>query len=138
MRANAKPKKCLTPCSVVYVVKMLCEPLLELFLSTMKHIKDNVSAVSVLTPLLRAVLYMLKLFVSINYVTLPQLIEDHLDEWMSEFQWLLRWTPTGDASALMEHPDFDTKPGLLPKTQALVCDAITLFIHRVSNKKRNR
>mmetsp|Transcript_18950 Transcript_18950/g.32689 ORF Transcript_18950/g.32689 Transcript_18950/m.32689 type:complete len:984 (+) Transcript_18950:46-2997(+) len=113
---------------VVYVVKLLCEPLLVLFKATMERVKAAGENVTQLLPLLRAVQYCLKLFYSLNYVTLPELIENHLTEWFSEFGWLLQWQPTN--TALSEHADSDVKPGPLPRAQALVCDATRLFIEK--------
>lgn len=117
--------------NVIYAVKMLCEPLLALFVTTMTRVKTlaaTPNADAQLVPLVRAVGHIMKLFYSLNFVVLPQLIEDNMVAWFNEMQWLLQWTSTSEK--LNEHASSETKPGALPRAQALVLDAVTLFAQK--------
>lgn len=117
--------------NVIYTVKMLCEPLLALFVATMARVKAlaaTPNADAQLVPLVRAVGHIMKLFYSLNFVVLPQLVEDNMVAWFNEMQWLLQWTST--SAKLNEHASFETKPGPLLRAQALVLDAVTLFAQK--------
>lgn len=113
--------------AVVFTIPKLAEPLLGLFKVTMEHLKSQ-DSLTALMPLLRCVEYVLKIFYSLSYVTLAQVIEDHLDDWMTEFQYLLQWTP--EIAELYENEHNEDKPGILLKVQALVANAVTLYIHK--------
>ena len=113
---------------LVYVVKGLSEPLLALFKQTMTHVKATVEQPDALARVLRAVLLELKLFYSLNYIILSDMVEGQLPHYMEEFNWLLQCQVAH--AAVTEHPDFDEKPGVLHKVQALLCDILALFTQK--------
>eukprot|EP00020_Sapocribrum_chincoteaguense_P002626 CAMPEP_0170746360 /NCGR_PEP_ID=MMETSP0437-20130122/8767_1 /TAXON_ID=0 /ORGANISM="Sexangularia sp." /LENGTH=974 /DNA_ID=CAMNT_0011085105 /DNA_START=96 /DNA_END=3020 /DNA_ORIENTATION=- len=76
--------------------------------------------------LVRSLGYCVKIFLSLNSVTIPEFFEDNLAGYMGSFVRFL--TVRNPAAALVEHASDSDKPGVLLKLQALVCDCGALYM----------
>eukprot|EP00850_Spirogloea_muscicola_P024456 SM000846S23176 [mRNA] locus=s846:61:1805:+ [translate_table: standard] len=69
-----------------YVLDIFVQPLLELFKRTGQLISSTQSDLPALKPLLESARLICRIFYSLNFVDLPEVFQDHLQEWMTQFQ----------------------------------------------------
>eukprot|EP00898_Chlorokybus_atmophyticus_P002722 jgi/Chlat1/3450/Chrsp23S03829 len=107
-----------------YVLDLFVAPLLEVFKKTNQRINTVRGQADALIPLLAASRWCNRIFYSLNSVELPDVIEDHLAEWMNEFHQLL---PFEDPAVAAMDPDMPSPVDLM---KAAICDNICLFMEK--------
>eukprot|EP00179_Madagascaria_erythrocladioides_P004515 CAMPEP_0198311372 /NCGR_PEP_ID=MMETSP1450-20131203/3112_1 /TAXON_ID=753684 ORGANISM="Madagascaria erythrocladiodes, Strain CCMP3234" /NCGR_SAMPLE_ID=MMETSP1450 /ASSEMBLY_ACC=CAM_ASM_001115 /LENGTH=449 /DNA_ID=CAMNT_0044014243 /DNA_START=23 /DNA_END=1369 /DNA_ORIENTATION=- len=110
-----------------YVLDELAAPLCALCESTAAALAEHADNEAAVVPLLRAALYVTKIFYSLCYPTVPAEFETASDAWFGALRALLTYD-TPHAAAL-EH-DNDAKPGLLYKVKASVCACCDLWMEK--------
>eukprot|EP01138_Halocafeteria_seosinensis_P008166 gb/GECG01008346.1/.p1 GENE.gb/GECG01008346.1/~~gb/GECG01008346.1/.p1 ORF type:complete len:1015 (+),score=119.70 gb/GECG01008346.1/:1-3045(+) len=84
-----------------------------------EKVKNDKDALSLHFEALRV---MARIFYSLNWITIPEYFEDHMKEWMTEFQKFLQY-----ANPLLEDPDEPNEPGPIESLQAAILQNIHLY-----------
>eukprot|EP00850_Spirogloea_muscicola_P008170 SM000043S15798 [mRNA] locus=s43:232850:238627:+ [translate_table: standard] len=107
-----------------YVLDIFVQPLLELFKRTGQLISSTQSDLPALKPLLESARLICRIFYSLNFVDLPEVFQDHLQEWMTQFQGLLRYE-----NPLLRESDPD-KEDLINSLKASICENVNLYVEK--------
>ena len=110
---------------ILYVLKHLQEPLLQLFQMMTKSVMQYQGSVSVLDNKLRALRTMCRIFFSLNWQDLPEFFEDHMSEWMESFAAFLKY----QNPALVDD-DEELEPSSLDRLQAAIVDNLNLYANK--------
>lgn len=108
-----------------YCLDNFAKPLLEVFKRTAALIDQAVAtgATATLRPYIESQRLCCRIFYSLNFQELPEFFEDHMDEWMTDFQkYLTVKYPTVE----------DTNDGLalVDELRAAVCENISLYMEK--------
>ncbi|PKI40476.1 hypothetical protein CRG98_039112, partial [Punica granatum] len=110
-----------------YCLDNFAKPLLDIFLKTAQLIDVAAGpggAAEALRPLFESQRLCCRLFYSLNFQELPEFFEDHMTEWMTEFQkYLTSSYPALESSG----PDGLT---LVDELRSAVCENITLYMEK--------
>lgn len=106
------------------VLDNFADPLMQLFIATMDHLKNHEKDVNNAKILYSSLTLIAKIFYSLNYQDLPEFFEDNMEKWMTHFLTLL----TKDNPLLQTKADDEAGPMELLKSQ--ICDNVALYAQK--------
>ncbi|CAI7733044.1 unnamed protein product [Closterium sp. NIES-53] len=107
-----------------YCLDLFVAPMLALFISTGQLIAANQDKLDTLRVLLNCQRLICRIFFSLNSQELPEVFEDHLQEWMGEFHKYLTYE-----NPLLNEKDPE-KEGILDQLKAAICENINLYMEK--------
>eukprot|EP00271_Cylindrocystis_brebissonii_P023161 TRINITY_DN9424_c0_g1_i1.p1 TRINITY_DN9424_c0_g1~~TRINITY_DN9424_c0_g1_i1.p1 ORF type:complete len:976 (+),score=170.09 TRINITY_DN9424_c0_g1_i1:234-3161(+) len=106
-----------------YCLDLFAMPLLQVFVKTGLLISANGGAPDLLRPLFESQRLVARIFNSLNSQELPEVFEDHMGEWMTEFHRYL----TYENPSLVETGD---KESVVDQLKAAICENIQLYMEK--------
>ncbi|XP_068667006.1 exportin-2-like [Aristolochia californica] len=106
-----------------YCLDGFAAPLLDIFLKTSKLISANLHSADALRPLFESQRLCCRIFYSLNFLELPEFFEDHMKEWMTEFQ---NYLTTPYPALENDQNGMKVVDGL----RAAICDNISLYMEK--------
>uniref|UniRef100_A0A8C7VB56 Exportin-2 n=3 Tax=Oncorhynchus mykiss TaxID=8022 RepID=A0A8C7VB56_ONCMY len=106
------------------VLDTFANPLTELFKATIELCQTHATDINALKILFSSLTLISKLFYSLNFQDLPELFEDNMETWMSNFHNLL----TLDNKLLQT--DDEEEAGLLELLKSQICDNAALYAQK--------
>eukprot|EP01027_Heterolobosea_sp_BB2_P009671 GEZU01014244.1.p1 GENE.GEZU01014244.1~~GEZU01014244.1.p1 ORF type:complete len:683 (-),score=211.25 GEZU01014244.1:922-2970(-) len=109
----------------IYTVLMAFQqPMLDLFLFACAQVEAQSGNVAALRVLFECINLLLKIFFSLNWVTIPEFFEDHMKDYFDQFHKLL----------LFENPalesDDEDEAGILDICKGIICENINLYMEK--------
>lgn len=108
-----------------YVLDNFVSPMLKVFQSLSSHINALSSDPDKLSTLFEAVYYIVEIFYSLSSIELPEMIEDALESWFSEFHNYLQQ----EAPALDSRTS-DDEATQLDNVKASICETLRMFAEK--------
>ncbi|XXG74047.1 hypothetical protein AAC387_Pa07g2868 [Persea americana] len=108
-----------------YCLDGFAAPLLEIFLKTASLIPANLNSADTLRPLIESQRLCCRIFYSLNFQELPEFFEDHMNEWMVEFQKYLTTT-----YPVLEDDKRGNGLAIVDGLRAAVCENINLYMEK--------
>jgi len=118
---------------LVYILKIIQEPLLRLYQQVNTAIANNMLQMSQddLRNSFIIVRYLIKIFYLLSCVDLPEYFEDHMADWCNGFHQYLSFVAPPQIAPLLQS---DTSAGLLLKLQAQVCQSLNIYIEKYEDE----
>lgn len=114
-----------------YVLNVMAAPLTALLMRLGQdfEVADNIAVQS--GELLESVRLICRIFYSLNWLDLPEFFEDHMAEWMREFEKYLRCESNVLQSTI---DDISESEGTIERVQAAVVENASLYAHKYEDE----
>lgn len=110
------------------VIDTFAKPFTELFVKTVDLAKSHAGNAEALKVIFGSLALCAKIFYSLNVQDLPDVIEDNLSLWMTNFSDLL------SVNNALLNTDTDEEAGLLEQLKAQICEVVSLYASQYSEE----